>query len=160
MAEKTFRASHRGSPVTPRKARYVVDLIRGKPVAEALDILKYCPRRAAPLLTKVLMSALANAQQDAEVDHNQLHVVDVRADEGPTMKRWTPRSRGQMYPLLLRCSHLSVVLAEREAAEKRRRGGTDRSRRARVAASKAKQTDSVATEAATGEATAGQQENG
>jgi large subunit ribosomal protein L22 len=153
MPEKTFRASHRGSPVTPRKARYVVDLVRGKPVSEALDILKYCPRRAAPLLSKVVMSALANAQQDPDVDHNRLHLIDVRADDGATVKRWTPRSRGQMYPLLLRYSHLTVVLAEREAKERRQRGGADRSRRARVAASRAARTDSKP------EATSAEQEN-
>lgn len=139
LTEKTFRASHRGSPVAPRKARYVADLVRGKAVSEALDILKYCPRRAAPLYSKVVMSALANAQQDPDVDHGRLHIVDIRADDGPTMKRWTPRSRGQMYPLLLRYSHLSVVLAEREPKERRQRGGKDRSRKARVAASRAKQ---------------------
>jgi len=139
MTTNTFRAMHRGSPVTPRKARYVVDLIRGKPVNEALDILRFCPRRAAGLLSKVVMSALANAQQsESDVDHNRLRLVDVRADDGPTVKRWTPRSRGQMYPLLLRYSHLTVVLAEADGPEpKRRRKTTARSRRARVDASRA-----------------------
>ena len=146
MSIKTFCASHKRSPVSPRKSRYVVDLVRGKSVSEALDILKFCPRRAAPLLTKVVMSALANAQQDPEVDHNRLHIVDVRADDGPTQRRWKTRSRGQMYPLLLRYSHLWVVLAERDPKERRSRGRTDRSRTARVAASRAQQTDGGATE--------------
>ncbi len=137
MSEKTFRALHRQSPVTPRKARYVVDLIRGKPVNEALDILRFCPRRAAPLLTKIVMSALASAQLDAGCDHSRLHVIDARSDDGMTVKRWTPRSRGQMYPLLLRYSHLTVVLGERDPAPKRTRTGRkDRSRSARVAASR------------------------
>ena len=153
ITEKTFRAAHRGSPVTARKARYVADLIRGKPVAEALDILRYCPRRAAPLYAKVVMSALANAQQDKDVDHTRLHVVDSRADEGPTMKRYKTRSRGQMFPLLIRYRHLWVVLAERDAPVRRRRGaGADRSRRARVAASRARQeTSGDAAEAASAE---------
>src|SRR5687767_578607 len=112
MTDKSFRAVHRRAPMAPRKARYVVDLIRGKPVNEALDTLRFCPKRAAPLLTKVVMSALASAQLDPEVDHNRLHVVDVRADSGPTLKRYTPRARGQMFPLLSRYSHLTVVLAE------------------------------------------------
>lgn len=140
MAESTYRAIHRQSPLTPRKARYVVDLIKGKPVNTALDILRFCPRRAAPVLSKVLMSALANAQFDADCDTSRLHVIDARADDARTMKRWTPRSRGQMYPLLLRYSHLTIVLGERDPAPSKRRGGkakSDRSRSARVAASKA-----------------------
>ena len=140
MAESTYRALHRQSPVSPRKARYVVDLIKGKPVNTALDILRFCPRRAAPLLSKVLMSALANAQFDSNCDASRLHVVDARADDARTMKRWTPRSRGQMYPLLLRYSHLTVVLGERDPVPSKRRGGKgkgDRSRSARVAASRA-----------------------
>lgn len=140
MSERTFRAMHRGAPMAPRKARYVADLVRGKPVNEALDTLRYCPRRAAAMFTKVVMSALANAQQDSEVNHHHLHVVDVRADDGQTFKRWTPRSRGQMYPLLKRYSNLTVVLQEKEPAEgKRTRTKADRSRRARVAASRAAQ---------------------
>ncbi len=136
--EKTFRAVHRGAPMTPRKARYVANLVRGLPVTAALDTLKFCPRRAAALYSKVVLSALANAQQDDAVDHNKLHVVDIRADDGRTLKRWTPRSRGQMYPLLLRYAHLSVTLAEREVEEKRQvKGRKDRSRRARVEASRA-----------------------
>ena len=123
MSEKTYKAIHRQAPMSPRKARYVVDLIRGKAVNEALDILRFCPRRAAPMQSKVLMSALASAQLDSECDHGLLHGIDVRADEGMTLKRWKPRSRGQMFPLLLRYSHLTVVLGEREPAPKRVRTG-------------------------------------
>ena len=140
MSQNTYRSIHRRAPMSARKARYVADMIRGKPVNEALDILRFCPRRAAPMLSKVVMSALASAQLDRECDPARLHVVDVRADEGPTMKRWKPRSRGQMYPLLLRYSHLTVVLSERDAAERRTRSRrTVRSRRARVEASRAAQ---------------------
>ena len=156
--EKTYRAIHRNSPVTPRKSRYVVDMIRGKSVAEALDVLRFSPRRAAPLLSKVLMSALANAQLDDDCDTSRLHVVDARADDGATMKRWTPRSRGQMYPLLLRYSHLTVVLAERDPKERRRRGGAKRktkSRAARVAASRAAQQSASENTAAGGAGDAG-----
>jgi len=140
MSEKTYKAIHRNAPMSARKARYVVDLVRGKPVNEALDILRFCPRRAAPMLSKVVMSALASAQMDEQCDHGRLHVVDVRADEGSTLKRWKTRSRGQMYPLLLRYSHLSVVLGERDAAPRRSRGkAVGKSRRARVEASRAAQ---------------------
>ncbi len=152
MSEKTYRAIHRNAPMSARKARYVVDLVRGKPVNEALDILRFSPRRAAAMLSKVVMSALATAQLDAECDHARLHVIDVRSDEAMTVKRWKTRSRGQMYPLLLRYSHLSVVLGERDPAPLRRRGtAVGKSRRARVAASRAAQaaTATVAETAAT-----------
>ena len=145
ISAKTYRAVHRQAPMTPRKARYVVDLIRGKAVGEALDILRFCPRRAAPMLSKVLMSALASAQLDADCDHGRLHVVDVRADDGMTVKRWKTRARGQMFPLLIRYSHLTVVLGERDAKPKRTKSGkrAGKSRSARVAASRAAQAATV-----------------
>jgi large subunit ribosomal protein L22 len=141
MSEKTFRAVHRGAPMSSRKARLVVDLVRGKPVNEALDILRICGKRAAPLLSKVMMSALANAQLDDAVDHNRLHVVDVRADTGAQRQTWKIRARGQIFPRLSRSCHLTVVLGEREPKERRGRvKGADRGRRARVEASKKAQT--------------------
>ena len=150
MSDKTYRAIHRQAPMSPRKARYVVDLIRGKSVNEALDILRFCPRRAAPMLSKVVMSALASAQLDPDCDHGRLHVIDARADDGMTLKRWKPRSRGQMYPLLLRYSHLTIVLGERDPEPKRQRSGkkAGKSRSARVAASRAAQA-AAATETVT-----------
>ena len=135
--EKSFRAVHRGAPMSPRKARLVANLIRGQAVNQALDTLRFCTKRAAPLYKKVLMSALANAQLDAAVDHNRLHIVDVRADSGTTLKRFKIRARGQIFGRLSRYCHLTVVLGEREAKGRRQReGGTDRSRKARVAASR------------------------
>ena len=145
MSEKNFRAVHRGAAISPRKARYVLDMIRGKPVNDALDILRFSSRRAAPMLTKVVMSALATAQLDSSVDHNRLHVVDVRADDGPRMKRWTPRARGQMFPLISRYAHLTVVLAEREGKRGRRAGAAaQKGRKARVEASRKAQAESAA----------------
>lgn len=137
MTAKTFRAVHRGAPMSARKARLVADLIRGKPVNAALDVLRNCSKRAAPMLTKVVMSALANAQLDASVDHNRLHLVDVRADTGAQRQTWKIRARGQIFPRISRSCHLSVVLAEREPKQRRGRGmGADRGRRARVDASR------------------------
>src|SRR6185436_15126657 len=96
-------------------------------------------------MTKVVMSALANAQLDSEVDHNRLHVVDVRADDGPRTKSWTPRARGQMFPLISRYAHLTVILAEREAKRTRRTGQVaEKGRRARVEASRKAQDKSAA----------------
>jgi large subunit ribosomal protein L22 len=137
MSEKTFKSVHRGATISPRKARYVLDMIRGKPVNQALDILRFSAKRAAPMLTKVIMSALATAQLDSGVDHNRLHVVDVRADDGPRTKSWTPRARGQMFPLISRHAHLTVVLAEREPKRGRRtEKSAAKGRRARVEASR------------------------
>ena len=151
MSEKTFRAIHRGAAISPRKARYVLDMIRGLPVNDALDVLKYSSRRAAPMLTKVVMSALATAQLDDSVDHNRLHVVDVRADDGPRYKRYTPRARGQMFPLITRFAHLTVVLAERDKKAKRSDGrAAAKGRKARVEASKKAQEKSAEKPAAAG----------
>ena len=137
MSEKTFRAVHRGAPMSARKARLVADMVRGKAVGAALDVLRNCGKRAAPMLSKVVMSALANAQLDASVDHNRLHVVDVRADTGAQRQTWKIRARGQIFPRLSRHCHLTVVLAEREAKEKRgRKAGAGGGRRARVEASR------------------------
>jgi len=145
MSEKTFKSVHRGAAISPRKARYVLDMIRGKPVNDALDILRFSSKRAAPMMTKVLMSALATAQLDSGVDHNRLHVVDVRADDGPRMKRWTPRARGQMFPLITRYAHLTVILGERDRKRHRRDGQTaGKGRRARVEASRKAQVQSSA----------------
>jgi len=141
---RTFKSVHRGAAISPRKARYVLDMIRGKPVNEALDILRFSAKRAAPMMTKVVMSALATAQLDSGVDHNRLHVVEVRADDGPRMKRWTPRARGQMFPLITRYAHLTVILAEREKKRGRRDGqAAGKGRRARVEASKKAQASST-----------------
>lgn len=120
MAEKTFRASHRYARISSRKARPVADLVRGKDVNAALEELNYCHRRASPMLTKVLRSAMANAGQDLDVDVNRLYVQDVRVDEGPTLNRWRPRAQGRVYPILKRSSHISVVLAEAPEEEEER----------------------------------------
>ncbi len=137
-AARGFRALHRYVPMSARKARYVVDLVRGLPVNEALRTLQYCPRRASPVVRKVIQSAVANAGQDPDVDANRLYVSDVRADVGPTLKRGKARSRGQFFGILVRYCHVSVEL--REAPEegipgrRRRRKRPARARSGGVAA--------------------------
>lgn len=115
--DKIFRAAHRYARISSRKARPVADLVRGRSVNDALEELRICHRRASPMLTKVIRSAMANAGQDLDVDVNRLYVADVRVDEGPTLKRWRPRAQGRVYPILKRSSHISVVLAESEPEE-------------------------------------------
>jgi len=99
--------------IAPRKVRIVADLIRGKDVDEALAILKFTPKRGARLLDKVLRSAIANAQNNHDMDPGALYVKRVYVDEGPTLKRYQPHRMGQAFPILKRTSHISVVLAEK-----------------------------------------------
>jgi len=112
---KAYRASHRDARISPYKARAVIDLVRGKPVAAALDALAFEPRRAAPMITKVIRSAMANASNDLDVDLNALVVVDARIDGAGLLngrRRWRPRAMGRAYPILKRTSHISITLAD------------------------------------------------
>src|SRR5262245_47053165 len=109
-----YRASHRYAKTTARKARLVVDLIRGLPVNRALTVLDRSPRRAAVLVGKVVRSAVANAEQDTNVDPNQLHVTVARVDEGPLLGgflRWRPGPRGRAMPIHKRTAHIHITLA-------------------------------------------------
>ena len=120
-AIKTYRASHRYARVTARKARYVMDMVRHQPVERALESLRFTSRRAAPMISKVIQSALQNAIQEGGKQPEDLVIRVAQADEGPTMKRWQPRARGMAYPIFKRSSHLKIELADRAdvAAEKK-----------------------------------------
>jgi len=110
----TFRASHNHARTTARKARLVIDMIRGLPVNTALRVLDRSPRRAAMLVAKVVRSAVANAEQDEHIDPNQLRVETARVDEGPLLGgflRWRPGARGRAMPIRKRTAHIHVVLA-------------------------------------------------
>ena len=102
--------------MTPRKLRLVADLIRGKSAQEAWSILEFTPKRAAGPLKKVLESAIANAKHNNEFAPETLSVSRVLIDEGPTMKRFTPRARGRAGALKKRTSHITVVVAPKEEA--------------------------------------------
>ena len=110
-----YRATHKYARITARKARYVVDQVRSMPVESALDMLKFSNRRAAPMIAKVIKSALANAVQEGGADPDKLVVLNATVNEGPTMKRWRPRARGMAYPILKRTSHINISLADRAA---------------------------------------------
>jgi len=113
-APAAFRASHRFARMAPRKARLVADLIRGLPVNAALRALDRSDKRAAVLLGKVVRSAVANAEQDGNVDPNKLVVAEARVDEGPLLGggvRWKAGSRGRAMPIRKRTSHMHVALA-------------------------------------------------
>jgi large subunit ribosomal protein L22 len=98
--------------IAPRKARLVVDLIRGKSVDEALAILRYTPRAASPIVEKVLKSAVANAEHNYNIDSANLVVDQIFVDEGPTMKRFKARARGRATQINKRTSHITVVVSD------------------------------------------------
>lgn len=100
--------------IAPQKARVVVDLIRGRSVEEAIGILRFTPRRASPIVRKVVESAAANAQENLGIARRDLVVSRAFVDAGPTLKRIHPRQRGQAFPILKRTSHITVVVRARE----------------------------------------------
>ncbi len=110
------RAVARYQRVSPRKARLVVDLIRGKSVDEALTILKFSPRAAAEIVEKTLNSAVANAQHNLHLNADNLVVGATFVDEGPTLKRIQPRAMGRAFRINKRTSHITVVVTSREEA--------------------------------------------
>jgi large subunit ribosomal protein L22 len=111
-----YKASHRYARITARKARYVVDQVRNMPVEGALDMLKFSDRRAAPMIAKVIKSALHNAIQEGGANPENLVIWRATINEGPTMKRWRPRARGMAFPILKRSSRINIILADRGEA--------------------------------------------
>ena len=106
------RAVTRYVRVAPRKARLVTELIKGKPVEEALTILRFVPKKAARLVDKTLRSAVANAEQNPNIDVDTLYIKRIFVDGGPTMKRWRPRAMGRATKIIKRTSHITVILDE------------------------------------------------
>lgn len=105
------RATAKFVRVSPYKVRVVLDLIRGHDVAEAANILRFCERDAAILIGKVLKSAVANAGNNDDIPAEELYVSACYADEGPTIKRFTPRARGRVGAIRKRTSHITVVVS-------------------------------------------------
>jgi len=105
------RAVLRHARLTAPKVREVLDLIRGKPVHEAEDILRFCERDAAFVVGKVLHSAIANAENNDELEPEELYVSACFADQGTTMKRWRPRARGRATPIRKRTTHITVIVS-------------------------------------------------
>ena len=99
--------------IAPRKVRVVMDLIRGKNMQDAFAILKFTPKVGAEAIEKVLKSAVANAENNFDMNEDNLYVSEAYVDQGPTLKRIHPRSRGQAFKILKRTSHITVVVAER-----------------------------------------------
>lgn len=100
--------------IAPRKVGLVVDLIRGKNVAEAIAILQHTQRGASPVVEKVLKSAVANAEHNYEMDTDNLVVTEAYVNEGATMKRFRPRAQGRASSINKRTSHITVVVTEKK----------------------------------------------
>ncbi|MCY6957365.1 MULTISPECIES: 50S ribosomal protein L22 [Clostridium] len=99
--------------VSTTKAGVVLDLVRGKNVNEAFAILNYTPRKAAEEINKVLKSAVANAENNFNLDVNKLYVSEAYANQGPTLKRFKPRAQGRAYSIMKRTAHITLVVKER-----------------------------------------------
>jgi large subunit ribosomal protein L22 len=113
------RAIQRTVRQSPRKMRLVVDLVRGKPVGEAMAILKFSKKHAARQISKVLLSAVANAREaslktDERLDEDTLFVKHAAVDPGPTLKRFMPAAMGRATPIHKRTSHVTIIVATKE----------------------------------------------
>ena len=109
----SFKAVHRFARISPRKARLVMNLIKGRDVDDALTVLHFSKQRSAVLISKVVRSAVANAGEQ-EANTNTLFVAKAWADPGPIVKRFQPKNRGKAYEIKKRTSHLVVELDERD----------------------------------------------
>lgn len=115
MAEQitSAKATAKTVRVSPRKSRLVIDLIRGKSVSEAIAALKFTSNKPAEVIEKVLMSAVSNAENNYDLEVENLVVAEAFVDEGPTMKRFRPRAKGSASPINKRTSHITVVVSEK-----------------------------------------------
>jgi large subunit ribosomal protein L22 len=108
-----FQASHRFARISPRKARLLMNLIRGRDVDDAITLLRFAKQRASGMIEKVVRSAVANAAERDVRSRNALYVQKCWVDPGPVIKRFQPKDRGKAYSIMKRTSHLVVTLDER-----------------------------------------------
>ena len=108
-----YVAKHRFARIAPRKARLILDLVRGRDVDDAITLLKFSKQRVSGMIEKVIRSAVANANEQEVAPRNTLYVAKAWADPGPIIKRFQPKDRGKAYPIKKRTSHLVVELDER-----------------------------------------------
>ena len=107
-----YRAHLKNFRMSARKARLVADLVRGKLVQDALDILRFKNKKAAPVIAKMVRSAIANAKNTSTVDVDNLMIAQIFVDVGPTMKRFMPRAQGRAASIKKRSSHITLTIAE------------------------------------------------
>ena len=109
------RASYKYARISAMKVKIVIDLIRGKDVDEALAIMKFTPKASSEVLEKLLKSAIANAENNHEMKHENLYVAEIFENQGPTLKRIRPAAKGSAVRIRKRTSHITIVLKEKEA---------------------------------------------
>lgn len=110
-----IRAVAKNISVAPRKVRLITDMVRGKKVDEALTMLKFTPSPTARLVAKAIKSAAANAENGFQLSSADLKVVRIWADAAPVLKRFRPRSRGRVSPIMKHYSHITVIVSEGES---------------------------------------------
>ncbi len=98
--------------ISPRKVHILIGAVKGKPVEDGLNILKFMPQKAAYIIEKIIRSAVANADQYPDIDVDSLVIRNIMADQGPTLKRFKARARGRGTRILKRTAHITVILAE------------------------------------------------
>ena len=108
-----YQASHRYARISPRKARLLMDLVRGRDVDDAISILKFSKQRASGMIEKVIRSAVANANEQDVAPRGTLFVAAAHVDPGPVAKRFQPKDRGKAYAIQKKTSHLVVAVDER-----------------------------------------------
>jgi large subunit ribosomal protein L22 len=108
------KAVARDVGTSPQKVRLVIDMVRGKKVDEALSILSFTPTPAAKAVAKAIKSAVANAENNFQMSPAELKITDIFADQGHTLKRFRPQSRGRISPILKRSSNITVLVTEEE----------------------------------------------
>jgi large subunit ribosomal protein L22 len=114
-----FESKHRFARIAPRKARLLMDLIRGRDVDDALSLLRFSKQRASGMVEKVVRSAVANVNEQQEVaPRNTLYVAKAWADPGPVIKRFQPKDRGKAYAIMKRTSHLCIAIDERDETKR------------------------------------------
>ena len=106
-------ATLRHARISPQKCRLVADLVRGRPVGQALAVLSYTPKKGARLVRKVLESAIANAEHNLEADIDELKVARIEVDAAPVAKRFHARAKGRGNRIIKRLSHIKVTVADR-----------------------------------------------
>ena len=115
VVKNEARATLKYSRISARKVKIVADLIRGKNVDEALTIVKFTPKASSEVLEKLLKSAIANAENNHDMKHENLYVAEIFANQGPTLKRIRPAAKGSAVRIRKRTSHITIVLKEKEA---------------------------------------------
>ena len=137
--ENVAKATLSYSRISPRKVKIVIDLIRNKPVGTALAILRNTPKAASPLVEKLLLSAMANAENNHGMDVENLYVAEVYSNAGPILKRIRPRAQGRAFRIYKRTSHTTIVLKEREVAAAAAEEAPKKERKPRASKKKAEE---------------------